>query len=72
MSRLESAIERLRALPAEEHDLMAGEIEALLKAPASLLTAAQWLEVEAELSATDGAAIPHSEVMTRMRNQFGR
>jgi hypothetical protein len=51
---------------------MAGEIEALLQAPASLLTAAQWLEVEAELSATDGAAIPHSEVMTRMRNQFGR
>ena len=72
MSRLESVIERLRGLPAGEQDNIAAEIEAMLQGPVSLLTAAQWLEVEAELSATDGVRIPHAEVMARMRARFGR
>ena len=72
MSRIEDAIDRLRALPESEQDMIAGEIEALLTEPASLLTPAQWSEVEHEIDSDDGVRLTHNDVMIRMRARFGR
>ncbi len=73
MSRLETAIERLRALPPDEHDAIAGEIEAILSEPASLLTVEQWEAVDRELAgADDGTNLTHGDVVGRMRKRFGR
>ena len=72
MTRIEAVLERLRALPADEQDKMAVEIEGLLSDPTSALLPSQWLEVEGELDSDDGVRIPHSEVMSRMRAKFGR
>jgi hypothetical protein len=72
MSRMEIVIERLLALPAEQQDAFAGEIEALLEEPASQLTAAQWAEVDAELAGAGTGDLPHAMVMARMRVRFGR
>jgi hypothetical protein len=72
MSRIEDAIDRLRALPEAEQDMIAGEIEALLAEPASLLAPAQWAEVEAEIDTDDGVRLSHNDVMLRMRARFGR
>ncbi|HVY90508.1 MAG TPA: hypothetical protein VG942_16695 [Hyphomonadaceae bacterium] len=72
MSRLEAAIERLRALPEAEQDMLAGEIEGLLAESNSLLTLAQWSEVEKEIDTDDGMRLSHNDVMTRMRARFGR
>ncbi len=72
MTRLDAAIERLRALPEAEQEMLAAEIEGLLAEPASMLTPEQWVEVEAELDSDDGVRLTHSEVMLRMRTRFGR
>jgi hypothetical protein len=72
MTRIEAAIERLRALSAEEQEKLATEIEGLLSEPTTILTREQWLEVEQELDTDDGVRLSHSEVMTRMRTKFGR
>jgi hypothetical protein len=72
MSRIEDAIERLRALPEAEQEMLAAEIEGLLAEPASTLTSAQWIEVEHEIDSDDGVRLSHSEVMGRMRVRFGR
>ena len=72
MSRIEDAIERLRALPEAEQEMLAGEIEGLLAEPASMLTPAKWIEVEREIDSDDGLRLSHSEVMARMRTRFGR
>lgn len=72
MTRIEAAIDRLRALPEAEQEMLAAEIETLLAEPASMLTPYQWVEVEAELDGDDGARLTHSEVMLRMRARFGR
>lgn len=71
-TRIEAVIDRLRALPEAEQEMLAGEIESLLMEPASLLTAAQWREVEVEIDTDDGARLPHNDVMGRMRVRFGR
>ena len=72
MSRIEAAIERLRALPEAEQEMLASEIEELLAEPASLLTVAQWREVEAEIDTDDGVRLTHAEVLGRLRTRFGR
>ena len=72
MTRLEAAIERLRALPEDEQEKLAGEIENLLSEPTSILSREQWLEVEHELDSDDGVRVPHPDVMMRMRARFGR
>jgi hypothetical protein len=71
-SRIEAVIDRLLALPEPEQEMLAGEIEALLMEPASLLTAEQWRAVEVEIDTDDGARLSHNEVMGRMRTRFGR
>ena len=72
MSRIEDVIDRLRALPEGEQEMLAGEIEGLLAEPASLLTLAQWAEVEQEIDSDDGVRLAHADVMSRMRTRFGR
>jgi hypothetical protein len=71
-TRIEAVIDRLRALPEAEQEMLAGEIEDLLMEPASLLTAEQWREVEVEIDTDDGVRLPHGDVMGRMRTRFGR
>lgn len=71
-TRIEAVIDRLRALPEPEQEMLAGEIEDLLMEPASLLTAAQWSEVELEIDTDDGVRLSHGDVMGRMRVRFGR
>ena len=71
-TRIEAVIDRLRALPEPEQEMLAGEIEDLLMEPASLLTAAQWSEVEIEIDTDDGVRLSHGDVMGRMRVRFGR
>ena len=71
-TRIEAVIERLRALPEPEQDMLAGEIEDLLAEPASLLLVSQWREVEAEIDTDDGVRLTHADVMGRMRVRFGR
>jgi hypothetical protein len=71
-TRIEAVIDRLRALPEAEQEMLAGEIEDLLTEPASLLTAGQWREVEVELDTDDGVRMSHADVMARMRVRFGR
>ena len=71
-TRIEAVIDRLRALPEAEQEMLAGEIEALLMEPASLLTAEQWREVEVEIDTDDGVRLLHNDVMGRMRVRFGR
>jgi hypothetical protein len=72
MTRLDAAIDRLRALPEAEQEMLAAEIEALLAEPASMLTPEQWAEVEVELDSDDNIRLTHNEVMLRMRTRFGR
>lgn len=71
-TRIDAAIDRLRALPEAEQDMIAAEIELLLSEPASLLTGEQWREVEVELDSDDGVRLSHNDVMLRMRARFGR
>ena len=71
-TRIDAVIDRLRELPEAEQDMLAGEIEALLMEPASLLNAAQWREVEDEIDTDDGVRLPPGYVMGRMRQKFGR
>lgn len=71
-TRIDAAIDRLRALPEAEQDMMAAEIELLLAEPASVLTGEQWREVEVELDSDDGVRLSHNDVMLRMRTRFGR
>lgn len=71
-TRIEAVIERLQALPEPEQEMLAGEIEALLTEPASLLTPSQWREVESEIDTDDGVRLSHADVMSRMRVRFGR
>ncbi len=71
-TRIEAAIDRLRALPEAEQEMLAAEIELLLSEPASMLTMEQWGEVEAELDSDDGIRLSHNDVMLRMRARFGR
>lgn len=71
-TRIEAVIDRLRALPEAEQDMLAGEIEDLLTEPASLLTAEQWREVEIEIDTDDGVRLSQADVMGRMRVRFGR
>jgi hypothetical protein len=71
-TRIEAVIDRLRVLPEPEQEMLAGEIEALLMEPASLLTAEQWRSVEIEIDTDDGVRLSHNDVMGRMRARFGR
>ncbi len=71
-TRIEAAIDRLRALPEAEQEMLAAEIELLLSEPASMLTMEQWGEVEAELDSDDGIRLSHNDVMLRMRARLGR
>lgn len=72
ITRIEAVIDRLRALPEPEQEMLADEIEELLTEPASLLTPAQWREVEVEIDTDDGVRLSHGDVMGRMRARFGR
>lgn len=71
MSNLDATIERLRALPDSEKDLVAAQIDMLLDGGADdLLTDEEWAEIEARLDSEE-ANIPHDDVMREARERFG-
>jgi hypothetical protein len=54
MSDLDATIKRLRALPAEEQDGVAAQIDLILDQDDELLTPQQWAEIEARLDSDEG------------------
>lgn len=69
MTKLDLVLERIRQLPLERQEAIAAELESLLEHPGeSLLTDAQWAEVEAALAARDEPVSAHSDVIARARS----
>ena len=71
MSKLDLLMERVRALPQSEQDMLADELERLLDDPGSALTPEQWAEVERELDENDGVAIANEDVFAKLAHRFG-
>ena len=71
MSKLDLIIDRLRALPPEEQDVWAEEIELMIDAAESALTPEQWAEVDAALKEPDGELLRHAEVTAELTTKFG-
>lgn len=73
MTKLESFIERLRALPEDKQEALMEEIEFFLGGGGqSVLTDEQWAEVERELAEDDGTGIPHEQVKAELQARFGK
>ena len=71
MTKLESTIERLRQLPADQQDAVAAEIDLMLDDELDdLLTEEQWAEIEARLDRPE-KFIPHEEVVRRFKARYG-
>ncbi|HRE46023.1 MAG TPA: hypothetical protein PKY87_18925 [Terricaulis sp.] len=65
MTKLDSVLARIRQLPPERQEAMAVQIEILLdddEPGASLLSEAQWAEVERALADRNEAEIPHEKL----------
>ncbi len=71
MTRLEAVIEKLRALPAEEQESWAAEIEFLLDNPAPVLSPEEWAELDRRMNDPDEARIPHEEVVAFLEKKYG-
>jgi hypothetical protein len=69
MTKLDAAIQRLRALSEEEQEAIAAQIELILDT-AEVLTPEQWAEIEARLDADEGFAA-HDEVVRAFRDRVG-
>lgn len=70
MSNLDATIARLRALPRQQQDAVAAQIDLLLDEGAEdLLTAEQWAEIEARLD-QPGSFTSHEEVVRSFRDHF--
>jgi hypothetical protein len=68
MSNLDATIARLKALPEEERDAVAAQIDQLLDAE-DLLTPEQWAEIEARLD-SDESFTAHEDVVRDFQNRF--
>ena len=68
VSNLDATIERLRALPAEEQEAVAAQIDLILDQDEDLLTPEQWAEIEARLESGEGFT-PHEDVVRAFRNR---
>lgn len=72
MTRLESVISMLRALPEDQQEAWARHIEFALRQDGdSLLTEAQWAEMDRRLADNDAEVVPHEDVVARMRAKYG-
>lgn len=70
MANLDATIARLRALPEEEREIVAAQIDLLLDdASEEILTAEQWAEIEARLN-DDEKLTPHEDVVKAVRDRF--
>lgn len=67
MTKLEAVIERLKALPQQEQEAFAADIEAMLAQPESRLTREQWVEVDVELAGDSREDISHADVVAAAR-----
>lgn len=70
MSNLDATIARLRALPKQQQEAVAAQIDILLDEGAEdLLTPEQWAEIEARLD-RPGSFTPHEDVARSFRDRF--
>lgn len=70
MANLDATIARLRALPKEEQDSLAAQIDLLLDgAGEDLLSSEQWAEIEARLDA-DEPMTSHAQVVRAFRDRI--
>lgn len=70
MSSLDAAIARLRALPKQQQEAFAAQINQMLDEGADdLLTPEQWAEIEARLDRAE-TFTPHEEVVRAFRDRF--
>lgn len=72
MTKLDLVLARIRQLPPEQQEAFAEQIEFALDsqtAGGSLLTEAQWAEVEAALADESETVSTHEDVFARLRNQ---
>lgn len=71
MTDLDTTIGRLRALPKDQQDAIAAQIDLMLDYSAEdMLTAEQWAEIEARLDSSEGFT-PHEDVLRAFRNRAG-
>lgn len=71
-SKLDDTVERLRRLSPDRQDALAREIDVLLddeETGGSLLTDAQWAEVETALADEDEPVSSHKDVFARLRSK---
>ncbi|HYD87368.1 MAG TPA: hypothetical protein VEA80_07830 [Vitreimonas sp.] len=69
MANLDATIARLRALPKEEQESVAAQIDLLLdEAGEDLLSPEQWAEIEARLDSNEPMT-PHAEVVRAFRDR---
>ncbi|MBL8548487.1 MAG: hypothetical protein JNJ73_00775 [Hyphomonadaceae bacterium] len=71
-TKLDDVVERLRRLPPDRQDALAGEIDVLLEdegAGGSLLTDEQWAEVEEALADPSEPVASHEDVFARLRTR---
>lgn len=72
LTRLESVIRLLRALPEDQQETWAQHIElALRQDRESLLTDAQWSEIDRRMADNDAEVVLHEDVANRMRAKYG-
>jgi hypothetical protein len=75
MTKLDLVLARLKQLPPEKQEHIAGEIEFMLDhddGEGPFLTDEQWAEVEAELRNPDPNPIPHEEIVAEFEKKYGR
>ncbi|MFN3464342.1 MAG: hypothetical protein ACK4X1_09710 [Terricaulis sp.] len=74
MTKLDLVLARIRQLPPEQQEALAEQIEYALdhQGADSLLTDAQWAEVEAALADDSEPVSPHEDVFARLRNQTAK
>jgi hypothetical protein len=69
MSNIDATIARLKALPADEQEALAAQIDLMLEEGGEdLLTPEQWAEIEARLDSGEGFT-PHEDVVRDFRSK---
>ncbi len=74
MSKLDLVLERVRLLPVERQEVIALEIDLLLREEAAggLLTDAQWADLRERMALPQGDPIAHADMVVEMERKFAR
>jgi hypothetical protein len=73
MSKLDLVLQRVRQLPAERQDIIAAEIDLMLREDADIgLTDEQWADLRERMALPQGEPIAHADIVAEMEGKFGR